>query len=74
MEHVIDVDNVHEVDYLTGDDAYKKDWMSDRRERWGVVAFNLRTPHGLLAAARHLGGRATKRVLDSVRHRRETRT
>ena len=44
MEHVIDVDKVHEVDYLTGDDAYKKDWMSDRRERWGIVAFNLRTP------------------------------
>jgi len=66
MEHVIDVDKVHEVDYLTGDDAYKKDWMSDRRERWGIVAFNLRTPHGVLAASRHLGGRAVKRAVDVV--------
>lgn len=69
MEHVIDVDKVHEVDYLTGDDAYKKDWMSHRRERWGIVAFNLRTPNGLLAAARHLGARAARRVLDAVRRR-----
>jgi CelD/BcsL family acetyltransferase involved in cellulose biosynthesis len=61
MEHVIDVDRVREVDYLTGDDAYKRDWMSHRRERWGMVAFNLRTAHGLLAAVRHIGGRALKR-------------
>ncbi|HEX8886352.1 MAG TPA: GNAT family N-acetyltransferase, partial [Noviherbaspirillum sp.] len=28
MRHVIDIDRVREVDYLTGDDAYKRDWMS----------------------------------------------
>jgi hypothetical protein len=67
MEHVIDTDKVHQVDYLTGDDAYKKDWMSDRRERWGIVAFNPRTPRGLLAYSRHLGGRAAKRALNAVR-------
>ena len=60
MQHVIDVDKVREVDYLTGDDAYKRDWMSHRRERWGMVAFNLRTVRGLLAALRHVGGRALK--------------
>jgi len=68
MEHVIDIDKVHEVDYLTGDDAYKKDWMSDRRERWGIVAYNLRSPKGLLLALRHLGARATKRAVDAVRN------
>jgi len=67
MEHVIDVDKVHEIDYLTGDDAYKKDWMSDRRERWGIMAFNLRTPRGVLAAARHLGAHAARRAIDVVR-------
>lgn len=67
MEHVIDVDKVHEVDYLTGDDAYKKDWMSDRRERWGIMAFNLRTPRGILAAVRHLGARAARRTIDALR-------
>ena len=44
MQHVIDTDHVEEVDYLTGDDAYKQDWMSHRRERIGLVAFNPRTP------------------------------
>ena len=51
MEHVIDVDKVDTVDYLTGDDAYKKDWISDRRERWGIIAFNKRTFKGYLLAS-----------------------
>jgi hypothetical protein len=39
MEYVIDTDKVEEVDFLTGNDAYKQDWMSDRRERfaWSAV-------------------------------------
>ena len=62
FEHALDVDKVAEVDYLSGDDAYKKDWMSQRRERWGILALNPRTPRGLLAIARHVGGRAVKRA------------
>jgi hypothetical protein len=62
MQHVIDVDRVVQVDYLTGDDAYKKDWMSGRRERWGILALNPRTLRGALAIARHVGGRAIKRA------------
>ncbi|OOZ35697.1 GNAT family N-acetyltransferase [Solemya velesiana gill symbiont] len=34
MEYVIDTDKVEEIDFLTGDDAYKQDWMSERRQRW----------------------------------------
>ena len=34
MEYVIDTDRVHEIDFLTGNDAYKQDWMSERRERF----------------------------------------
>jgi hypothetical protein len=66
FEHALDVDRVAEVDYLSGDDAYKKDWMSQRRERWGILALNPRTPRGLLAIARHVGGRAAKRSAISV--------
>lgn len=62
MEHVINVDRVREVDYLTGDEPYKKDWMSHRRERWGIVAFNMYTVRGVLAAMRHIGGQALKRL------------
>ncbi len=64
MEQAIDVDRVNEVDYLSGDDAYKKDWMSHRRERWGILAMNPRTPRGALAICRHLGGRSIKRMLN----------
>lgn len=60
MQHVIDVDQVHEVDYLTGDDAYKRDWMSHRRQRWGLVAFDWRTPKGLWALAWHQLGKWRK--------------
>jgi len=62
FEHALDIDRVSEVDYLSGDDAYKKDWMSHRRERWGILALNPRTPRGALAIARHVGGRAVKRA------------
>jgi hypothetical protein len=62
MQHVIDVDKVCEVDYLTGDDAYKKDWMRQRRERIGLVAFHPLRPRGLLAAARHFSGKAWRRL------------
>lgn len=34
MEVVIDTDRVTEIDFLTGNDAYKQDWMSERRERY----------------------------------------
>ena len=57
MQQVIDVDQVAEVDYLTGDDAYKRDWMSHRRERWGLVAFHPRTLRGLWLAAKHFSGK-----------------
>ena len=57
MAHVMDVDRVREVDYLTGDDAYKRDWMTHRRVRVGLVAFDPRRVRGLLEAARHFGGR-----------------
>ena len=62
MKHLIDVEKVGQIDFGSGDDAYKSDWMSSRRERWGIVAFNPRTLPGLLGAARHLGGLALRRI------------
>jgi Acetyltransferase (GNAT) domain len=69
MQRVLDIDKVDEVDYLSGDDAYKRDWMSHRRERWGLLAMNPRTPRGALAIARHVGGRAAKRSLSWLTRR-----
>ena len=53
MRHVMDVDQVKEVDFLSGDDPYKADWMGHRRERIGLVAFDKHHWRGWLAAARH---------------------
>lgn len=60
MKHAIEVDKVAEVDYLIGDDPYKKTWMSHRRERWGVIAYNPRTLSGLFGWIREFAGRALK--------------
>lgn len=40
MQHVIDSDRVKIIDYLTGDDAYKKDWMTERRQMVGLMAYS----------------------------------
>ena len=51
MEHVIDVDQVEEIDFLTGNDAYKQDWMSARGEYSGIAAYNPTTLRGLAMIA-----------------------
>jgi hypothetical protein len=60
FEHALDVDRVAEVDYLNGDEPYKQDWMSHRRERHGIIAFDLSQWQGLKAALRHWAGRALR--------------
>ena len=62
LQSAIEDDRVQEIDYLIGDDAYKKDWMTHRRERFGIVAFNPRSANGLAAAARHYAGRQIRRL------------
>ena len=63
MRRVIDVDRVAEVDYLTGDDAYKQAWMSHRREMWGLVGYDPRQIRGAMLAAREWSARGIKHVL-----------
>lgn len=60
MQHVIDVDHVNQVDYLIGDDPYKKQWMSHRRERCGIVAYNPRSLKGLWGGASETAKRLIK--------------
>lgn len=57
FRRVIDEDQVLCIDYLIGDDAYKADWMTERRERWGVVAFNMKKLRGISGAVRHALGK-----------------
>ena len=60
LQHVIDEDHVKEVDFLIGDDKYKQIWMSNRRERWGIIAYNPRTLIGFASLLKETLGRATK--------------
>ncbi|WP_148103021.1 GNAT family N-acetyltransferase [Sulfuricystis multivorans] len=60
MEHAIDRDRVREVDYMIGDDEYKKTWMSNRRERWGIVAINPRTFQGVLQLPKQIIGQVIR--------------
>jgi len=52
MQEVLGDEQVREIDYLMGDDPYKKHWMTHRRERWRIVAYDSRTVGGLLGWAR----------------------
>lgn len=40
FEHVIEHDNVTSIDFLTGDDNYKKDWMEMSRPLYGIQLCN----------------------------------
>ncbi|HEX8256941.1 MAG TPA: GNAT family N-acetyltransferase, partial [Allosphingosinicella sp.] len=52
FRHVLDEDRVARIDYGTGDEPYKKDWMEERTILWRLTAFNPRTLVGLAGAAR----------------------
>lgn len=72
MRHVIDQDRVAEIDYLSGDDAYKQAWMSHRRQRIGVVAYNPRALGGLWGAARQTVGDALRPAVTRLKQRRNS--
>lgn len=44
MEHVIDIDRVAQVDFGTGDDPYKADWMNAERARYRMTCHNPARP------------------------------
>ncbi|MDH5370963.1 MAG: GNAT family N-acetyltransferase, partial [Gammaproteobacteria bacterium] len=48
MQYVIDIDKVDEIDFLTGNDTYKQDWMSERRERFVLSCVKSIKPRGRL--------------------------
>jgi len=50
--HAIDADRVGTIDYGTGDNAYKKDWMDERATLYRVDCFNPRFASTWIPAAR----------------------
>jgi hypothetical protein len=67
IQHVLDVDKVSEIDFGSGDDPYKKNWLPKCRERLGILAMNPRSLRGCLSIVRHVGGRAAKSAWQSFR-------
>jgi len=65
FRHALDRDGVSVIDYGTGDEPYKADWMDERRTLWRLRAYNRRTLAGLAGAVRRaassLVGRARSR-------------
>ena len=52
FRHALDEDRVARIDYGTGDEPYKADWMDERRTLWRLRAYNRRTVRGLAGAMR----------------------
>ena len=40
FRHAIEIDGVRRVDFGTGNDAYKRDWMNRHEPLWRIEAFN----------------------------------
>lgn len=49
VDHVLLQDHVTEIDFLTGDDNYKKDWMDVKTHLYGIVGYNTRTMSGRIS-------------------------
>lgn len=62
FRHVLDGDRVASIDYGTGDEPYKADWMDERRTLWRVRAYNRRTLGGLAGAARRAASSLVRRA------------
>ncbi|GAB3100019.1 GNAT family N-acetyltransferase [Aestuariicella hydrocarbonica] len=60
MEHVITRDGVTKVDFLTGGEAFKLDWMTSFRNLHGIQIVNKQRPMGFLFYLRNLAGHFRK--------------
>ena len=52
LEQVIDRDGVNLIDFGTGDDPYKRDWMEDARPRYRLQCWRKSDPRNWPAIAR----------------------
>ena len=61
FEHVIDRDGVEMIDFGTGNDPYKRDWMELVRPRYRLDCYRLGNPRNWLAIARQSLRRTLRR-------------
>ena len=61
IRDLLDEDHVAALDFGRGDDPYKADWCTRRRQRIGLLLCNPWSPAGAAAIARHRLGRLRRR-------------
>jgi hypothetical protein len=66
VKEVLERDRVRELNFGRGDDDYKKLWMSERRERWGIEAVNPRSAAGFARALKLSAARIRDRLRAKV--------
>lgn len=62
FRHVLDEDRVSAIDYGTGDEPYKAEWMDERRMLWRITAYDPRRLAGLAGAARAKASNLARRL------------
>ena len=60
--HVIDTDKVEIVDFGTGSDAYKRDWMEEVRLRYRISCLDWRQPRAWPQLARTVGRHIARKL------------
>jgi Acetyltransferase (GNAT) domain len=66
LAHLLDEDRVATIDFGIGDEEAKEKWMRNSRDYAGFMAFNPRTPLGVIFAAKHIVGQRLKSILKSI--------
>lgn len=62
LRRLIDDEGIASFDFGRGDDAYKRLWAGERRQRIGLLVADWRHPKGLAALLRHRAGRVRARL------------
>lgn len=62
LRHLLDNEHISAIDFGRGDDPYKRDWVSERRQRIGLLLINPWRPAGLQALLRHDIGSLLRRL------------
>jgi CelD/BcsL family acetyltransferase involved in cellulose biosynthesis len=65
MQAALSDPTITEIDLGWGDDPYKQEWLPERRQRYGIAAYNPRSIVGLGLAARNMLPRKLKSLLRS---------
>ena len=62
LRYLLDEEQIQEIDFGRGDDAYKRDWASQRRQKIGLLLINPYRPKGMALMGRQFLADAVRRI------------